>query len=127
MGHDQNRENDPFYFSDTIRAIDEEAPFIRLRLFQQLKCPVAILCIDAISGEESLYAGYVKNTNFDVLEIENPNELQSVIKMTDADFYPLERKDAPAELQAITTEAYSVGMRFCTPKSTGYLLVHRDA
>ncbi len=86
-------EHDPFYFSDSIQEIDEEAPFIRLRLFQQLKSLVAILCVDATSGETSIH--------------------------------PLERKDAPPELQAITSDTYNVGMRFHTPRSTCYCLVER--
>ena len=51
---DNNGENEFFHFSDRIREIDEEAPFIRLPPFQQLKSPAAIMCVDSTSGETSI-------------------------------------------------------------------------
>jgi hypothetical protein len=123
MADDRGREADAFYLSDSIREIDEEAPFIRLQLFQELKSPVAVLCVDAASAATSLYTGYVKKTNYEVLEIATLDGRLIAIETINADFYPLPRADAPAALKAITTEAYAVGMRFHTGKLDCYFLV----
>jgi hypothetical protein len=119
-------EDDPFYFSDTIREIDEEAPYILLRLYQQEKYPVALLCVDTASGEEALYAGHVTATDYTMLEIGTSDGQPVILKITNADFYPLERKDAPPKLKAITTDAYGSGFHFDAGKLDCYMLVQGE-
>jgi hypothetical protein len=67
MATEVRNHDDPFYFSDTIRDIDEEAPFIRLLWFQQSKFPVAILRLDTISREEFVFTRGSRRTRVDHL------------------------------------------------------------
>jgi hypothetical protein len=114
-------QDDPFYLSDLMSELDGKIPFDMMGIMERMHYPLALLCVDA-SGEESLYAGYVKNVSYQVLEIANFDERQFTLPLGGADFYSLERKQAPASLKAITTDAYWYGSSFHTGKKKCYLL-----
>jgi len=119
-------QDDPFYWSDLISDLDEKIPFDMMGIIQAMNYPLALLCVDVASGEESLYAGYVKNVSYQALEIENFDERQLTLPLGGADFYDLQRGQAPASLKAITTDAYEFGMHFHTGKSQCYLLARQS-
>ena len=56
----------------------------------------------------------MKNVSYQVLEIENFDERQFTLPLGGADFYSLDRKQAPASLKAITTDEYWYGSSFHT-------------
>jgi len=115
------REDDPFYLSDLISELDEKIPFDLMGIMRAMKYPLAVLCIET-SGEESLYAGHVKNVSHKALEIENFDERQVTLPLGGADFLVLRRDQAPASLKAITTGAYEEGMQFDSGEINCYLL-----
>jgi hypothetical protein len=114
-------EDDPFYLSDLMSELDEKIPFDMMGIMQAMKYPLAVLCIET-SGEESLYAGHVKNVSYKALEIENFDERQVTLPLGGTDFCVLRRDQAPASLKAITTDAYEEGMQFDSGKRNCYLL-----
>jgi hypothetical protein len=116
-------DDEPFAFSDAIREIDEEAPYILLRAFQLWNAPLALLCVDSTSGQESLYTGRVKTTNYTVLEIETFDGENVSLNLTNSEFHPLQQKDAPRRLRAVTSEACKEGFRFDAGKFECFLLV----
>jgi hypothetical protein len=114
-------QDDPFYLSDLMSELDEKIPFDLMGIMERMHYPLALLCVDA-SGEESLYAGYVKNVSYKAFEIENFDERQVTLPLGGADFCVLRRDQAPASLKAITTDAYEEGMQFDSGKRNCYLL-----
>ena len=114
-------QNDPFYLSDMMSDLDDKIPYDSMFIMQRMSYPVALLCIDA-SGEESLYAGYVRNVSYQALEIANFDGRQFILPLEGPDFYGLIRKQAPASIKAITTDEYNQGSYFHTAKMTCYLL-----
>jgi hypothetical protein len=115
--------NDDFFaFSDSIRDIDEEAPYIHMRWWQLQKELLAILCIDTSSGQESLYIGHIKTTDYTVLEIETLDGRNVSLNMINADFCPLKPENTPAQLKALGTGSFENAQYFNTGKLKGYLL-----
>jgi hypothetical protein len=114
-------QNDPFYLSDIIGDLDDKIPYDLMGIMKRMNYPVALLCIDA-SGEESLYAGYVKNVSYKALEIANFDGRQFTLPLEGPDFYGLIRNQAPASIKAITTDEYREGSYFHTAKKKCYLL-----
>jgi hypothetical protein len=114
-------QNDPFYLSDMMSDLDDKIPFDQMWIMQRMHYPVALLCVE-LTGEESLYAGYVKNVSYQALELENFDGRQFTLPLGGADFYCLLRNNAPASLKAITTDAYGEGSYFHTGKKKCYML-----
>ncbi len=48
-----------------MNDLDDKIPFDMMGIMERMHYPLVLLCVDA-SGEESLYAGYVKNVHLGV-------------------------------------------------------------